>query len=232
MSALTAALNDHDVTDEEGQVSDATEVGESVSQETNTEEEFASSEKSAETEVEEPKANTDETEQELAEDESGNRYVPQKRFDKVYGRTKQLERELEELKSRQTVSGQTSDLPTPTQTQTSLDVETELLYVSLPQFNPESDQYNQELDKLGAQIFRANPGITKPEAARRAIRIAKSLTKDQAEVVAEARKIKSLSSDQGITSRVSQRRSEPDVNKMTLEQKEDFLRATGDWNRF
>lgn len=230
MSALTAALNGHDVTDEEGQVSETTDAGESVAQETNTEEEFASPEKGAETEVEEPKANTDETESELAEDESGNRYVPQKRFDKVYGRTKQLERELEELKRN--APRQTVDQPAPNQPTTSPDVETELLYVSLPQFNPESDQYNQELDRLGAQIFKANPGITKPEAARRAIKIAKSLTQDQAQVVAEARKIKSLSSDQGITNRVSQRRSEPDTSKMTLDQLEDHLKATGEWNRF
>lgn len=232
-SQMAAALNEHQVTDEEGQVSEKTDVEEPAPQETNTDEETATAEKPAESTTEEPKAEEVESETQLAEDESGKRYVPEGRFKKVYGELKAKERELESLKTQATASQPTQQ---PTQPQTpdkSSQLETELLYATLPQFNPNSDQFDQTLDQTAVDIFLANPGITKLEAGRRAIARAKALTKDQVKIIAEARSVKSQQSDQGITSRVSNRPSDedkvPGVNA-SLEEMEAYLRKTGEWN--
>lgn len=228
---LAAAFNNHQVTDEEGQIfAEETATDESAAQETNTEEETVTAEKSEEGIATEPKKEAKTTENaeeaELAEDESGKRYVPEKKFKKTYAEKKQLERELQELKTRL----QTTEV-TQTQSVVSPDVETELLYVAMPQFNPNSDQYNKKLDDLGGAMFRANPGITKVEAARRALRIASELTSDQARIVSEARTIKAQQSDQGITSRVVSRSTQAvDPERMTLQEKEAYLKANGQWD--
>lgn len=234
MANLAAAFDGREITNAEGEISsDETEFEESALQDTNTVEETASSEKSAEQEVEEPKDSTPDSEPELAEDETGKRYVPESRFSKVYGEKKALERELEAIKSQ--AQGQTQQQPSTEQPANQVgftDVETEVLYVAMPQFNPESDQYNRKLDSLGLQIFRANPGITKIEAARRAIRTARELTADSAQVVAEARTIKSQQSDQGITSRVTSRQpKQVDIDSMNDQELEAYLRANGQWDK-
>lgn len=227
---LAAAFNNHQVTDGEGQIlADDTATEESADQETNTEEETVTAEKSEEVEVPQPKKESKTTENaeeaELAEDESGKRYVPEKKFKKTYAEKKQLERELAELKAR--TNGVVTQLPSVT----APDVETELLYVAMPQFNPDSDQYNKKLDDLGAQIYLANPGITKVEAARRAIKVARELTDDQVQIVAQARTVKALQSDQGITSRVvSRQATSVDPERMTLQEKEAYLKANGLWD--
>ena len=231
-SEMAAALNDHQVTDDEGKVAEETAVEEPATQETNAEDETATVEKPAESTESEPKAEDVETESQLAEDESGKRYVPEGRFKKVYGALKAKERELESLKTQAQVIKPTQ----PEQPQTldkSSQLEKELLYVTLPQFNPESDQYNQDLDDLAVNVYLANPGITKLEAARKAIAKAKALTKDQVKIIAEARSVKSQQSDQGITSRVSSRPSEKDQvpgADASLEEMEAYLRKTGEWN--
>ncbi len=232
-SQMAAALNDHEVTDQEGQPADDTAIEETATQETNTDDETASAEKPAESTTEEPKAEEVESETQLAEDESGKRYVPEGRFKKVYGELKAKEREIDALKSQSTASQPTQQ---PTQPQTpdkSSQLETELLYVSLPQFNPTSDQFDEVLDQTAVDIFLANPGITKLEAGRRAIARAKALTKDQVKIISEARSVKSQQSDQGITSRVSNRPSEKDQipgADATLEEMEAYLKKTGEWN--
>lgn len=232
-SQVAAALNDHQVTDDQGQVADDTAVEDTATQETNTEDETATAEKPAESSSEEPKTEEVETETQLAEDESGKRYVPEGRFKKVYGELKAKERELEAVKSQATVSQPTQQPTQPINPDKSSQVETELLYVALPQFNPTSDEYNQELDDLAVQVYLANPGITKLEAARKAITKAKNLTKDQVKIIAEARSVKSQQSDQGITSRVSNRVSDEDKvpgADASLEEMEAYLRKTGEWN--
>ena len=232
-SEMAAALNDHQVTDDEGKVAEETAIEETATQEINTDDESASAVKPAEPEITEPKADDEGTETQLAEDESGKRYVPEGRFKKVYGEKKALEREIESLKNQSQVIKPTNQ---PTQ-QVNLDkssqLETELLYATLPQFDPNSDQHDAELDDLAVAIYQANPGITKIEAARRAIAKAKALTKDQVKIVAEARSVKTQQSDQGITSRVSNRPSTdsgvPGADA-SLEEMEAYLRKTGEWN--
>lgn len=230
---MAAALDDHEVTDDEGKVADETAVEDTATQETNTEEETASAEKPAESTNEEPKTEEVESETQLAEDESGKRYVPEGRFKKVYGELKAKERELDSLKKQ---APALQPIQQPTQPQTpdkSSQLETELLYATLPQFNPDSDQYNQDLDDLAVNVYLANPGITKLEAARKAITKAKALTKDQIKIISEARSVKSQQSDQGITSRVSNRPSEKDQipgPDATLEEMEAYLKKTGEWN--
>jgi hypothetical protein len=174
----------------------------------------------------------DDSKTELAEDEAGKRYVPEKRFDKVYGKLKQTERELQALKSQ---SAQPRvGLPSAQQPNNPIDktsaLETELLFSTMPQFNPESDEYSEELDSLGAELYKANPGITKVEAARRALLTAKKLAGKVAEVKQEARTVKSLQSDQGITNRVISREAGAvDPGKMSLDELEAHLRKTGQW---
>ena len=236
---VAEALNEHQVTDEDGLLNTADETASenSTAQETNTLDESASSEKSVETEANAPKAAEDETEPNFAEDEKGRKYVPEKRFKEVYAKQKELERQLLAEKARQSSGvGQQNVLPQqpyPTQgVDRTTALELDLLKTTLPQFNPDAgDEYDPELDKLGAQIYNANPGITMLEAGRRAIATAKALTRKQAQVVAEARTVKAQQSDQGITSRVrSNGQAEtPDPKKMTLEQMEDFLKSNGQW---
>ncbi len=231
-SEMAAALNDHQVTDDEGKVAEETAFEETAAQETNTEDETATAEKPAESTDEESKTEDVETETQLAEDESGKRYVPEGRFKKVYGELKAKERELESLKTQAPVIKQDSQ-PQPQTPDKSSQLEAELLYATLPQFNPNSDQWDEVLDQTAIDIYIANPGITKMEAGRRAIARAKALTKDQVKIIAEARSVKSQQSDQGITSRVSNRPSEKDQipgADATLEEMEAYLKKTGEWN--
>ena len=171
-------------------------------------------------------------ETQLAEDESGKRYVPEGRFKDVYGKYKATQRELDAIKQQATAQP-TTEQPTDQKPDKSSQLETELLYVTLPQFNPSSDQFDKELDATAVDIFLANPGITKLEAGRRAIARAKALTKDQVKIISEARAVKSQQSDQGITSRVSNRPSDKDQipgEGASLEEMEAYLRKTGEWN--
>ncbi len=247
MTDLAALLNGHQVTDDEGVVQEETTSAEtSAPQETNLVEEAASPEKGAEPEDTGTNPESDETEPELAVDDTGKRYVPQKRFDQVYGEKKQLERELA---AARTQSFQPAP-PTPQQPAQSMPmdkavaIEAELLKATLPQFNPESDQYDTTLDNLGFKIYQASrainptngqlePTITLVEAGRQALAQAKALTAKVAQVKAEARQVKSNQADQGITSRVSNRApqsNEPGPDA-TLEEMEAYLKANGQWNK-
>lgn len=236
LKQVAEALNDHQVTDDDGLLNTADETASetSTTQETNALDDTASSEKSAETEATDSKSVEDETEPNFAEDEKGRRYVPEKRFKEIYAKQKELERQLEASKANRSsgVGQQVAQQPLPTQVvDKTTALELDLLKTTLPQFNPDSTEYDADLDKLGAQIYNANPGITMTEAGRRAIATAKALTKKQAQVVAEARAVKSQQSDQGITSRVKStgEAETPDPKKMTLEQMEDFLKSNGQW---
>ena len=232
-SEMAAALNDHEITDQEGKVAEETAVETPATQEENTESEPATAEKPAESVEEAPKADEAETENQLAEDETGKRYVPEGRFKDVYGKYKATQRELDSIK-KQATAQPTIEQPAVSQTtDKSSQLETELLYVTLPQFNPDSDQFDQTLDQTAVDIFLANPGITKLEAGRRAIARAKALTKDQVKIISEARAVKSQQADQGITSRVSNRPSDKDQvpgADASLEEMEAYLKKTGEWN--
>ena len=248
---LTASLNGHQVTDENGELGEeTTSFEDSAPQETNTEEETASSEKSAEPTSTAPKAQEEDSENELAEDESGKRYVPEARFKEVYGKLKAYERG--EIAPKANPSALPAlELPSiqslPTQPAQPLDqasaLEVELLKVTLPQFNPDAPEYSSALDALGDKLYKAagkfdskgkfTPGITRIEAAKQAIATARTLTQNQIAIQTEARKVKALQSDQGITSRVTQRQGQQlNPNSMSLEEKEAYLRSTGEWDKF
>ncbi len=237
LKQVADALNDHQVTDDDGLLNTADETASetSTTQETNTLDDTAGSEKSAETEANDSKSVEDETEPNFAEDEKGRRYVPEKRFKEVYAKLKEKERQEALAANKSSGVGQQNVLPQQPHPNQVVDkttaLELDLLKTTLPQFNPDSTEYDPELDKLGAQIYNANPGITMVEAGRRAMATAKALTRKQAQVVAEARAVKSQQSDQGITSRVKSNGEveTPDPKKMTLEQMEDFLKSNGQW---
>jgi len=248
---LAAALNNHQVTDEEGQVVDeTTSFEDTAAQEKNTEEETAPAEKPAESEAKEAKTEAEEDETQLAEDESGKKYVPEKRFKEVYGKLKQQERELEardvlikELMSQGMTQKQAEKevtKPTKKSDQSEGPSKADLLELrmTLPQFDPKYDEegkptnadYSPELDKLGYQILKANPGMTPLEAGRQALKLAKDLSKAEVTAQIKAREMKSVSSDQGITSRVTVRGSQAiDPDRMTDQEIEEYLRSSGQW---
>lgn len=236
---LAEAFDGNQITDSEGQIiGDETSIEEAATQEPNALDDTATAEKPEESSEEETKSSTDNSENadddtseaELAEDDKGKRYVPEKRLKKETAKRYEAERRAKELEAKLAQHNPVKDLSNSTDSVSSPDMETELLYLAEPQFNPNSDQYNKQLDVLGLQIFRANPGITKVEAARRAKDVARGLTSDQAKVLAEARTVKAQQSDQGITSRVVSRNAQADPDKMSLQEKEAYLKANGQWD--
>ncbi len=234
---LAAAMN-HQITDDQGQlIADDTAQADSAPQEQTTVEEDATVEKPAESEVaspEETKESENEPEMvELASDETGKRYVPESRFKEVYAKWKAAER------------GSSSEQPKvlqpsapvqagPINKQDALEIE--LLRSTLPQFNPESDQYDRDIDELGFSLYEASKDatgsytMTRAEAGRKALSMAKKITSKVADVKLEAKSVKAQQSDQGITNRVLNREgTKLDPETMTLEEKEEWLKANGLW---
>lgn len=230
---LAQAMNGRQVTDSEGQAVEETVTPQEESptpEEQTTVDEGAQAEKPAESEGEETQTKPEEDGidlVELASDETGKRYVPESRFKEVYGKMKALERAQNEPKPEV--------LPQPKVTTQPLDktdaVEIELLRATLPQFNPESAEYSRELDELGFAIYKAQPGVTRIEAARKAVQMAKKIQSKVAAVNQEARTVKSLQSDQGITSRVSSHGAVSDTpgEDASPEEMEAWLKANGQW---
>ena len=233
---VAAALNEHQVTDTQGQIAgDETPQEESAPQEQTTVEEDATAEKSVDTEVVSPETTTEsENEPEMVEtasDETGKRYVPESRFKEVYAKWKAAQRESstpEVIKPIAPVQARPVDKTDA--------LEVELLRSTLPQFNPESDTYSREIDELGFSLYEGskdNSGkylITRLEAGRKALDMAKKITSKIADVKLEAKSVKAQQSDQGITNRVLNREgAQLDPNKMTLEEKEEWLKANDLW---
>lgn len=237
---LAAALDGHQVTDEQGQVpveTDTTVENPAAPEAQTTVDETAPAEKPTEPTKPAPKAEEEGTENELAVDDAGKRYIPEDRFNKVYGKAKANERENAELKQQleQLRQGQT-----PTQARPQVEqvipvdrteaLEVEILKGKLPQFDPESESYDPDLDQLGAEIFKANPGITRMDAARKALNFQNKLVKEVAVVKAEARTVKAIQSDQGITSHVTNRgSSQVNTDSMSVGELENYLKQTGQW---
>lgn len=194
-------------------------------------------EKPAESDATAPKAGETDSENELAVDDSGKRYVPEKRFKDIYGNWKKAERELEQLKNSAgqpatTPAAKRSSKPNTEEADRVAKLETQILRKSLPQFDPYSPEYSEELDNMGYTILKANPGMTKLEAAEAAIKQAERLAKTTAAVKAEARTVKALQSDQGITNRVMSR--EPIKKGLDEMNEEELLaeaKSSSDWWR-
>lgn len=234
---LANALNQREITDDEGQPApeNETPAEESSASEYQTPaEDDTQAVKPAETEVRDTQPKTEESEidlVELASDETGKRYVPETRFKEVYGKMKDLERALKEKETQPAelppLPEIKSEKPLPKADQ----VEIELLRATMPQFNPESSEYSREMDELGFAIYQANKGITRVEAARRAVTMAKKIQGQVAKVQEEARTVKAIQSDQGITGRVTSREPVSDVpgEEASPEEMEQWLKAHGQW---
>lgn len=233
LQELAAALDGHQITNEDGEMGEETPTMESAPSEETPEEESTTPEKAESQRERQP----DDSEEHV-EDESGKRYVPEDRFKKVYGKAKALERELAKLKQPKQAAPQIdpelAKIAAPKVDKADL-IE---LKMTLPQFDPRPDEdgnptnpdYSPDLDRLGFEILKANPGITPLQAAQRALKLAKSLAKQEVSIRQEARQEKSLQSDQGITTRVINRGgSQPDPNSMSDQELENYLRSTGQW---
>jgi hypothetical protein len=230
---LAQALN-RQVTDDDGQAveeNDTPQEDSPASEQQTAVEEDAQAEKPAKSEEEETQTKSDEDEinlVELASDETGKRYVPESRFKEVYGKMKALERAVKETPKPKEES------PQPIVQGKPLDktdqVEVELLKATLPQFNPDNQEYSRELDELGMAYYKAMPGISRLDAARKAIQSAKQIQSKVAKVNEEARTVKSQQSDQGITSRVSSRNvTDAPAEDASPEEMEAWLKAHGQW---
>ncbi len=224
LDELKDAFDGHEVTNDEGQLAEPTDS-----------EEVPSKEETPVNEAEDTEQETAETNPEVAEDEDGKKYVPEGRFKEVYAQKKELERELNKLKSSPPPR---VDNPQPTGDRATM-LETELLHQTLPQFNPNSPDYSEVLDEMGSEIYNSSfrfdpntqtvvPTITKLEAARRAIERAKKLSGNRDKNKEEVRIVKSQQSDSGFTS-ASKKVPEKSLDDMSLEEKEAYLKANGLW---
>lgn len=230
---LMAAMNQRQITDDEGQISDegtseSETVADESSMEETSEEDIATGENPSD-ELEDETRSDQEDSEKPALDESGKRYIPENRFKEVYAEKKALERELESLKSVQTPKS----VPQPIQP-TNVDkadlLETEFLHKEYPQFNPGSGNYSRLLDEMGAEIYRTNPGISKLEAARRALDRAAQLTKQVSATKEDAKIVKQQYADSGMATRASRSVSEKiDLDKMSDRDLEAYLKSTGNW---
>lgn len=244
---LAAALDNHQITDDEGKIpEDTTSVEESATQEPKTVEEDATAEKSVETKdestQEESIASENKSEQgepeliETASDETGKRYVPESRFKEIYAKWKKAEDKAKSEGLELPKASQPFTVPQAKPVDKADALEIELLRTTLPQFNPESDVYSQDIDELGYSIYegskdsKGNHLMTRMDAGRKAIGMAKKITSKIADIKDEARTVKAQQSDQGIANRVLTRETtKVDPEKMTLEEKEEWLKANGYW---
>lgn len=228
---MAATLNQMSLTDGQGKIpEDDTSVENTATQEKNTVDQTATPEKAADDEDTSTQDGDSDSEKELAVDDAGKRYIPEKRFKKTYAEKKQLERELAAERAKSQNAGNTQQ-PVTLPTSPNDDVESEMLFMKYPQFNPDSEDYSEAIDNLGLQIYKANPGISRLKAAALALKQARALTSDHAKIVSEARTVKAQQSDQGITSRVLNRSAESDVpgEGASVQELEAYLRKTGQW---
>ena len=233
---LAAALDNHQVTDGEGKIGEQTPVEDTATPEEAPEKDEATAEKSADEETspkEEPKSENEPEMVELASDETGKRYVPESRFKEVYAKMKDYERKAKAQPVERPVAFQPVAQVSIPKTDA---LEIEFLRSTLPQFNPESNEYSREIDELGFNIYegskdaRGNYAVTRLEAGRKALQMVKKITSKVAEMKTEARTVKAQQSDQGITNRVLNREgTKADPEKMSLEEKEAWLKANDYW---
>lgn len=241
LDELAAVLGGHEVTDEDGKIEETTSEESTATSEEKQPEytDTNTSEKTEESSEPETHSEEEETEPNSVEDEKGRRYIPEKRFSKVYGKLKEYERKLKDLEGQSLLNNQQVIKPSisPVNVDKTDLIEIELLKGKLPQFDSDSDQYSPELDELGFKMYEASkdtsgkPTITRMEAARQALAYAKKFAGDVAKVQAEARAIKTVQSDQGITNRVINRGASNDApgDDASPEALEAWLKANGAW---
>lgn len=230
---LAAAFDGHQVTDQEGNLIETETIeSESAPIEETTDDETAPGENPLEFEPQAANPVEEDDENQLAEDDSGKKYVPENRFKKVYGKMKEYERQLGEYESLKAKGEALLQKPNSKSKPSEVKVDKAdilELKMTLPQFNPASDKYDEELDQLGFELLRANPGITPLEAGRMAIEKAKRITEKYGTTKIEARSVKAQQSDSGITSRRIVSSNTPDPDKMSEAELEAYLKQTGQW---
>lgn len=233
LKELAAAFDGHQITDEEGKLAETeTAIEESAPEEQTTEAEPI---EQAHQEDTEPQDDPEEV-----EDDSGKRYVPEKRFKKIYAENKEKERRLKEYERKEREQQKIAqEIPPVRQETQEIDytkvdpntvLELEVLMDRYPQFDSQSDQYSPELDRIGGLIAKANPGISRIAAAKEALRIYGGTQSKKAAVRAEVRAVKTQQTDQGLSTRSSSK-GEPQVDpeKMSLKEMEDYLKNNGAW---
>lgn len=223
---LVASLNGHQITDDEGEMVENTTDQDTTSDEINaedlTEEELPTAELS--NEVSQP--HEDEEESELAVDDSGRRYVPEKRFKDVYRKWKEAERSKTQAP---TVNEEPEFSPNNLQVDKMERMENEFLFTRYPQFDPASSSYSPVLDKIAGDVYSASGGrMTKLEAARVAISRAKELADSEGAVKAGVRQVK-MSQQESLSTRSGARATVVDPDKMSLSDMESYLKNTGNW---
>ena len=232
MDQLMQAFGDHEITNEEGRPAETETAAEASPVEQTTVDETTTVETPHESAPEAPEAHDDDSETPV-EDETGKRYVPENRFKEVYGKAKQLERELQAYRSQASANNTAvkQKKGEPLNDQKTAQLENELLFATLPQFNPDHPDHDDDLDALAVRVYNSTPGITKIQAAREAMQIAGKLAKKVTQVKQEARQVKTLQSDHGITSRVVSRDSTKlNPNELSLDQMEEYLKQQGEWD--
>lgn len=247
LEQMAAALDGHQITDDRGNVTEGEEPSEETTaapEEKTPVEETPTAEKPADSDEAPSQEAKSDDENELGVDDAGKRYVPEKRFKDVYGKYKATERELDALRAKAT------EVPAPKQSATKASKTPETqnavpdkadvleLKMTLPQFDPKTDEngtptnpdYSPELDELGFRIWKSDPNLSLVDAGKMAIQYAKKLAHDTARVKEEAKLVKSIQSDQGITGRGGQRPAgTPDVDNMSDQEMEAYLKANGQW---
>lgn len=240
MRDLAAAFDNHQITDDEGQIAeDETSFQDSALDEGNAEEEVTQGENPTEPEESETNTEDDGEDEEHVTDETGKAYVPKKAFDKNYAKRKEAERRAAELEAELSALRQqkpSSKRPTPIADKSEA-LENELLFTKMPEFDPYSDKYNPTLDEQAAFVYnsyrddKGRPTITKLQAAREAKRIAEELTRPLASSKAEVRQVK-MQSEGAFSQAAKKVDTTPKPEEMSLDDMEKYLKSQGAWDKF
>ena len=232
INELAAMLNEHEITDEKGQLTEGeNSVEDSASQEENEIEATTEAEKPTDSELKEPKPEDEDDETQPVVDEEGKKYVPEKRFKEVYAKGKQAERKAKELEKRlKSVTSVPPVAGAPYRTPDKADaLEVELLFNQYPQFNPDSPDYMEELDRMAAGIYQGGGVTTKLDAAKQALQLAGKLQNQVSSIKAEAKTIKRAASESIVSKGGQRKEAAVDVDKMGADELEAHLRSTGQW---
>ena len=227
LKELAAMFGDgHEITDNNGEVAEDTAFEESEPQEENEIEDAAKAEKPAESEEEAPQADDSEDETELAEGDDGKKYVPEKRFKKIYAKAKESERRIEELEEQLS----TQPPSEPKKQVVAQDLETELLFMKMDMFDPNSKNYSRELDILAANIYKASDGtVTKIQAGRKALDLAKGLTVKENSIKESAKSKKVADSEGSIARRSPRVSTKVNPKNLSLEEMESYMKDNNMW---
>jgi len=240
MTALAAAFDDHQITDDGGQIlEDETSTQDSAFEEENAVDDSTEAEKPTEPEYSETNAEDDGEDDEHVVDDAGKAYVPKKAFDKNYAKRKEAERLLAERdRELEMLRGQEKPVARPVPISDRGEaLENELLFTKMPEFDPYAKEYNPTLDESAAFIYnsyrdtKGKPTITKLQAAREAKRIASELTKQATSGRAEVRQVK-MQTEGSFSQAARKVDTTPKAEDMDLDYMEKYLKEQGAWDKF